>query len=81
MLLVIFLINKVCEEVEVVRYAVGSVRWRVSAVSSDHPLFRFVETGDLPIHKLCACLFLCVCVCVSARTCFCVCVRTGRGSN
>ena len=61
MLLVIFLINKVCEEVEVVRYAVGSVRWRVSAVSSDHPLFHFVETGDLPIHKLCACLFLCVC--------------------
>ena len=76
MLLVIFLINKVCEEVEVVRYAVGSVRWRVSALSLDHPLFP-PETRDLPIHKLCACLFLCVC----ARTCFCVCVRTGRGSN
>ena len=60
MLLIIFLINKVCEEVEVGRYAVGSVRWRVSAVSWDHPLFR-AETGDLPIHKLCACLFLCVC--------------------
>ena len=68
MLLVIFLINKVCEEVEVVRYAVGSVRWRVSAVSSDHPLFR-PEPLETCQYTNCV------------RVCFCVCVRTGRGSN
>ena len=62
MLLVIFLINKVCEEVEVVRYAVGSVRWRVSALSSDHPLFRPEPPETANTQIVCVSVFVCVCV-------------------
>ena len=61
LLSIIFLISNAISMVgrEVGRYALGSVRWRASAISLDHPLF----ATDLPIHKpeLCACLFLCVC--------------------